>query len=94
MTVTTIKQRHQLTIPRAIREKLHLGEGDQVEIREENGRIVIEPVKVVPANQAWFWTPGWQAKEKEADEDLAAGRVSEAFASPEAAIGALRKDVK
>ena len=25
-------------------------------------------------DQAWFWTPEWQAKEREADADLAAGR--------------------
>jgi hypothetical protein len=26
--------------------------------------------------QAWFWTPEWQQREREADEDLAAGRVT------------------
>jgi hypothetical protein len=26
--------------------------------------------------QAWFWTREWQAKEREADDDRAAGRVS------------------
>jgi hypothetical protein len=26
--------------------------------------------------QAWFWTQEWQAREREADEDLAAGRVT------------------
>lgn len=29
----------------------------------------------VDPEQAWFWTPEWQAKEAEADADLAAGRV-------------------
>jgi hypothetical protein len=33
-----------------------------------NGRIDPE--------QAWFWTHEWQTKEREADEDLAAGRVT------------------
>jgi len=28
-------------------------------------------------DQAWFWTPQWQAMESEADEDLAAGRYEE-----------------
>lgn len=27
-------------------------------------------------DQAWFWTPEWQAGEAEADDDLAAGRAS------------------
>lgn len=26
-------------------------------------------------DQSWYWTPQWQAAEKEADEDIAAGRV-------------------
>ncbi|OAT87036.1 hypothetical protein [Desulfotomaculum copahuensis] len=26
-------------------------------------------------DQSWFWTPEWQAAEKEADDDIAAGRV-------------------
>jgi hypothetical protein len=26
-------------------------------------------------SQAWFWTPEWQAKEREADEDIVAGRL-------------------
>lgn len=27
--------------------------------------------------QAWFWTPKWQQMEREADEDIAAGRVKQ-----------------
>jgi len=26
-------------------------------------------------DQSWYWTPQWQAAEKEADEDIATGRV-------------------
>lgn len=33
------------------------------------------PTKVVTGDQAWFWTPEWQQGEREADEDLAAGRL-------------------
>jgi hypothetical protein len=28
----------------------------------------------IDPEQAWFWTREWQAKEREADEDLGAGR--------------------
>ncbi len=79
MHIATIRPKHQLTIPRAIRDKLHLAEGDQVIVREEHGRIVIEPAKVVPAGQEYFWTPEWQAGEAAADADVAAGRVSGPF---------------
>jgi hypothetical protein len=30
----------------------------------------------IDPEQAWFWTHEWQTKEREADEDLAAGRVT------------------
>jgi hypothetical protein len=36
----------------------------------------MNPYVAVPAEQAWFWTNEWQAKEREADENLAAGHVT------------------
>jgi hypothetical protein len=30
----------------------------------------------IDPEQAWFWTQEWQQREREADEDLAAGRVT------------------
>jgi hypothetical protein len=39
-------------------------------------------------DQAWFWTPEWQAKEREADADIAAGRVTR-FESDEEFLRAL-----
>jgi hypothetical protein len=44
----------------------------------------------IDPDQAWFWTPEWQAKEQEADADKAAGRV-ERFDSDEAFIAALEE---
>jgi hypothetical protein len=43
--------------------------------------------------QAWFWTREWQAKEREADEDIAAGRGT-TYESDEAFLGALEEDMK
>jgi hypothetical protein len=34
--------------------------------------ITLEPID---PDQAWFWTPEWQAAERQADEDIAAGNV-------------------
>lgn len=42
----------------------------------------------IDPEQAWFWTPEWQAKEREADADIAAGRGS-FYDSAEAFLGAL-----
>lgn len=33
-------------------------------------------LKMIPADQAWFWTESWQAGEHEAAEDLARQRVT------------------
>lgn len=38
------------------------------------------PKKLVDKSQAYFWTKRWQEAEKEADEDIRAGRVK-AFGS-------------
>jgi hypothetical protein len=42
----------------------------------------------IDPDQAWFWTPEWQAKDREADADKAAGNV-ELFESDEAFLAAL-----
>ncbi len=67
-----------LTLPEQIRQAAGIVEGDlvYVEIREDGaGGLQVQLRKIAP-DQAWFWTPEWQAKEREADEDRAAGRVS------------------
>lgn len=42
-------------------------------------------------DQAWFWTPEWQAKEAEADADMVAGRVRR-FESGEEFLAALEAE--
>lgn len=45
-----------------------------LELRRSRARLDrIEHILVAP-DQAWFWTPEWQAGEGEADTDMAAGR--------------------
>jgi bifunctional DNA-binding transcriptional regulator/antitoxin component of YhaV-PrlF toxin-antitoxin module len=58
---------------------LGLKEGDYVEFEERDGEIVMVPKRLIDADQAWFWTPEWQAGERAADEDIKAGRVSGPF---------------
>lgn len=78
MTVIgTIRARGALTLPAEIRAQLDLSEGDQVSFDVADDHLIVTPVHLVPKSQAWFWTPEWQAAEREADEDRAAGRVSQ-----------------
>ena len=66
--------KRQLTIPREALERLRLREGDFVELRLHDDKLELVPLALVPRDQLWFWTPEWQEKEREADDDLATGR--------------------
>jgi antitoxin PrlF len=70
-----VRAKAQLTLPDEIRRALHIGEGDEVEFSvHDDGTITVRGYVSVPTDQAWFFTPGWLAGEREADEDIAAGR--------------------
>jgi len=70
----SVQNRGTIALPPALRRAYHLDQpGAQVEILEEDGRLVLVPKVAVDAAQAWFWTAGWQAGEREASRQLAAG---------------------
>lgn len=73
--IVQIKKRHIITLGQEIRRELNLGEGDILDVSVENGKIVLEPKKLIPADQQWFWTEEWQKGEREAQADIEAGRV-------------------
>jgi len=62
-------------IPEELLERAHLKYGAPVSLHVSNGGIVIQ-AEGRDSDQAWFWTDEWQKKEREADEDAAAGRLS------------------
>jgi len=39
-----------------------------------DGTVTVRGYISIPTDQAWFFTPQWLAGEREADEDIAAGR--------------------
>jgi len=68
--------------------------GAQVLVTErEDGVIELRPHVAVPADQAWFWTPEWQAGEREADEQIARGEI-ETFDNVDDFLAALEADWK
>ena len=85
----TLRSKGQVTLPDDIRRAAHLEEGDLLEVELTPDGILLRPQKVVDATQAWFWTPEWQAGEREATADHAAGRL-ESFGSGEEFLGALK----
>lgn len=73
--VLQIRRNFQITLPAAIRKRLHLHIGDILETTLKEGKIVIAPKKTIDAEQSWFWSKEWQDAEREAEEDIRAGRV-------------------
>jgi AbrB family looped-hinge helix DNA binding protein len=73
---TRLRAKGQMTLPNQIRELLSLNEGDDLVFSvDENGRVVVDRARIVPPDQAWFWTDRWQEMERRAQEDIDAGRV-------------------
>jgi antitoxin MazE len=75
MPTTKVTRHGQITLPASVREQLGIEEGDIVEIEVEDERAVLMPKKLIDKSQAYFWTKRWQKDEREADEDIKAGRV-------------------
>ena len=75
MPTTKVTRHGQITLPASVREQLGIEEGDIVEIEVEEERAVLMPKRLVDKSQAYFWTKQWQKGEKEAAEDIKAGRV-------------------
>lgn len=73
--ISEIRTNSQITIPKQIMKKLLLKEGDKIEFEVKEDEIVIRPVLIIDKTQSWFWTKKWQKAEREADEDIKAGKV-------------------
>lgn len=72
----TLRKRGQITLPKQMLDELDLREGETLEIRLENGKMVIVPTIAVAKDQAWFWNDHWQREEREAEKQIQEGRIS------------------
>jgi bifunctional DNA-binding transcriptional regulator/antitoxin component of YhaV-PrlF toxin-antitoxin module len=77
----SLQGRGVVSLPAKLRRKLRLDEkGAQVEVVERaDGVIELRPLLAIPADEAWFWTPEWQAGEREADADIKNNHVHGPF---------------
>jgi AbrB family looped-hinge helix DNA binding protein len=71
MVRAVVRARGQITLPREVREALHVDEGDDIAFVVEGGHVTMRGLKSIPADQAWFWSDDWQAGEREASGQLA-----------------------
>lgn len=58
-----------------LKEHMQLNDGDIFQVQVEDDKVILIPMKLIPADQAWYWTKEWQEGEKEAEADISAGRV-------------------
>ena len=91
MPIVKIGPKHQVTIPAELFTTLNLKPGDLIEAQLRNDEIVLIPQKLVPKDQAWFWTEEWQQKEKEASEAIATGKLSGPFETTDELLDHLHK---
>lgn len=63
--------------------------GEDIPLPKNKEVLVVIPEQ--DDDQAWFRTPEWQAKEREADEAIAKGEMSGPFETAQELIQHLRK---
>lgn len=87
--VLQIRSNGQITLPASARRLAKLKEGDLLQVVvDPDGVIRLVPQVTIDRAQAYFWTRRWQEGEREADEDIQAGRVEE-FKDVEEAVAYL-----
>ena len=85
-----LRKKAQLTLPQSVRDKLGIEEGDYMDVQVRDGEIVLRVKKLIDKEQAWFWSERWQQGEREAEDDIRAGRVQK-FPDAKSAISYLHK---
>lgn len=76
--IAKVNDRGAMTIPAAVRKAIGMdGEALVVTSAVENGNEILIRVQLtVDRDQAWFWTPAWQAEEKASAKDFKDGKVT------------------
>ncbi len=85
-----VRKKAQVTLPQSVRKQLGIEEGDFLDVQVRDGEIILKAKKLVDKDQAWFWTKRWQEGERQADEDIRAGR-GRTFDNAEDAIAYLHE---
>ncbi len=91
MSTVKISPSGQVRIPKDVMEAMNAQAGDYLDFVVGERGVSVKAKKLVDADQAWFWQKGWQDAEREAEEDIKAGRVSKKFSTPAEGIEHLKK---
>ena len=71
-----VQKRGVISLGMLKEHNLELKDGDILQVELEDNKVVLVPMKLVPAEQAWFWESTWQEGEKEAEADIAAEKMA------------------
>ena len=91
MASTRLLSDGRVTIPKPLRHAVGLCEGDELDAEVAGDGILLRPRQPRDPEQRWYWTEEWQAKERETEADLAAGRHGPVFSSGAEFLAALRE---
>jgi len=72
-----VQKRNLINLPRDIREILDINEGDILDVSLVDNKIIIEPMKLIPSSQAYFWSNKTQRDMIEANNDVKSGNIRE-----------------
>jgi AbrB family looped-hinge helix DNA binding protein len=75
--LVNVMEKGLVTLPKKIRDELHIAPGDAVDVEVRDGEVVLRPVKVIPRSQAYFWTEKVQKRIKESEKDIETGRYKD-----------------
>ncbi len=70
-----VEGKYRISLPKRIGKVLGLKKGDILFARLADQRLELIPAAVISPDQLWYWTPEWQEMERQADKDIARGRV-------------------
>ncbi len=86
---TRVRPKGQVTIPNEVRSHLGVREGDELVFQvDDQGRVIVDLARLIPPDQAWFWSEHWQKMEREAQSEIEMGQTHR-FANVDDAINFL-----
>jgi len=71
-----IQKRNLISLGLLKEHDIPINDGDIFQVQLDEGKVVLVPMKLIPADQAWFWSESWQEGERAAEADLVAERVA------------------